>query len=689
MADKKISVRITTEGGDKMRAQLVDIGREGKKSFNDLEKSSNSSKFALQNASYQIQDIFVQVAGGTSASRALSQQLPQLLSAFGLLGVLAGTAAAALIPLGSALFDTTDYMKAATDAVKTLDQALSALKSADKAASMPKLDLEKQFGPYAEKAKEILAIQRQIADLSATRAFGNAAKSLTGALGGSSFLSQQSEQQLRDYAQTLKDAKAELVLLQQEESKLGEITTQAQADEYEAWQQRNIANQLAFQQTAQYRNALADLATQFGVTEEQASQLAIAAKAVSDAGSTKERLTAAQDLAKAIFEQSNGLRNASEETVGLYNSLVDAVIKGNELAALDITSGIGLAADNADRLAKIDISGNIAGATAEAWQLAAALGISLSHAIALSGIDQRPKSKFSFSGVGQVPELPGAKYTPKLSFGSVQPYGPQTMVDYRPDASTARGGSGRGGGGGGAQSDDLRQAQRLYEQTRTEAEKYKKEQADINDLFARGKIDADLYQRSMEMIAKKYADASDAGKYFDGVTTDLKDAFLDLATTGEASFAKIAKSIERAIIQAAIFGDGPLGKMFGGGLSGLFGFGGGDLFANIGGKRAGGGSVVGGRSYLVGENGPELFAPNGSGIIHKSGSFGRSSGGSGGGTSIQIIDQRSGGQAIQTERKTGPDGREVIIMTVRDATGRGELDSSQRRFGAKPVGVKR
>jgi hypothetical protein len=52
-----------------------------------------------------------------------------------------------------------------------------------------------------------------------------------------------------------------------------------------------------------------------------------------------------------------------------------------------------------------------------------------------------------------------------------------------------------------------------------------------------------------------------------------------------------------------------------GGIGGLLG---GGLFSKggvFGGARASGGPVLSGRSYLVGENGPELFSPSGSGAI--------------------------------------------------------------------------
>lgn len=47
-------------------------------------KMSRQSRGQIQNVSYQLQDVFVQIAGGQGAARALSQQLPQLLAALAL-----------------------------------------------------------------------------------------------------------------------------------------------------------------------------------------------------------------------------------------------------------------------------------------------------------------------------------------------------------------------------------------------------------------------------------------------------------------------------------------------------------------------------------------------------------------------------------------------------------------------------
>lgn len=128
--------------------------------------------------------------------------------------------------------------------------------------------------------------------------------------------------------------------------------------------------------------------------------------------------------------------------------------------------------------------------------------------------------------------------------------------------------AGAGKGGGGAVNKSLEEGKRLFEQTRTAAEKYAAEMARLNDLLRAGAIDQDTYSR--------------------------------------------------AVLEAAVLGQGPLAQLLGTGpktgggggtlLGGLFG-------AIFGGKREMGGPVQAGKAYLVGEKRPELFVPGTSGTI--------------------------------------------------------------------------
>ena len=98
------------------------------------------------------------------------------------------------------------------------------------------------------------------------------------------------------------------------------------------------------------------------------------------------------------------------------------------------------------------------------------------------------------------------------------------------------------------------------------------------------------------------------------------------------------------------------------------------------GARAMGGSVTGGNSYMVGENGPEVVTMGGSGVVTPS------SVGGGGSTNIVINDQTttSTGHDVQTQETTGPEGQRQMQVTIRDTVRRqvmqGEFD---RQLGSK------
>jgi hypothetical protein len=110
------------------------LGRAAK-SYRDVATSSGAMRAGIQNTAYQVGDFAVQVAGGTAASRALAQQLPQLLGGLGVVGAVMGAVAAIAIPLGANFLTAADGLKK-IDAI-SLDQVrgrISELK-----------DLQKQY----------------------------------------------------------------------------------------------------------------------------------------------------------------------------------------------------------------------------------------------------------------------------------------------------------------------------------------------------------------------------------------------------------------------------------------------------------------------------------------------------------------------------------------------------------------
>ena len=127
--------------------------------------------------------------------------------------------------------------------------------------------------------------------------------------------------------------------------------------------------------------------------------------------------------------------------------------------------------------------------------------------------------------------------------------------------------------------------------------------------------------------------------------TKTKEAWAELGNTfaqaldgwivrGE-KFKDVIKSLVQQLassaLQGLLTGNGAFGSLFGTAAKGDSKIGG--LFGSIfGGFRAGGGGVDAGKTYVVGERGPELFRPSGSGSIVSNSALG-------GGTSVNVVMQ--------------------------------------------------
>jgi hypothetical protein len=130
-----------------------------------LGNMSNATKAKIQGVGFQVQDFAVQVAGGTSATTAMAQQLPQLLGNFGLVGIAVGTLASVGLPLLGAAFGS------AGDKSADFGGALSALENSvqavnDAAARYTAEGLAALIEKYGEVDQSILTLiehQRQFA----------------------------------------------------------------------------------------------------------------------------------------------------------------------------------------------------------------------------------------------------------------------------------------------------------------------------------------------------------------------------------------------------------------------------------------------------------------------------------------------------------------------------------------------
>lgn len=618
MADKQVSVRISAQGGDKLKAELTDIGREGQRSFQALETSSSSAGRGLQNTAFQVGDFFVQISSGTDVMRAAAMQLPQLLGGFGLFGAIAGAVAAALPAIWGLFSDGTGKMRSAEDAQRDLNEATNEYSRSAAAAVQPMDVLIQKYGSLAQEVRDL-----QVAEAELAR--GRAIAAVDSAIQVSPLNVQGAEgvAVLRALRQDFRAPSAEMAA--------------------------------ASEGLEQLRSDVSDLAREYGITRDEAERLVYATNELANADGVRAQAAAAAALTDELVTVFGSIEAADRATGGLVSQLLDAGFAAADVAATDMASPIGNAAGQAAIL-----SANLASAAA------------YSSLLGTTGQSSGPDSVRS-------KQFGGGVFTPVVSGAGLA---------YVPPKAT--GGRGGGGGGGGSgvdrdRQDAMREAERLFEQTRSSAEKYEAEMKRLDALLAGGFITQDTYNRGLDLMKKKYGEVGDAAKAFKDINAELKDAVLDLATGSTASFDQIAKSIERATLQAALFGEGPLGEFFGGGLMKIMGKGLG-IPSFEGGGFTGRGSRSGG---MDGKGGFLAMLHPDEDVLDRTGpAIPRlRAGPASGGAVVQINNYT--GQPVQEERSRGPNGEAVIRVTVGKQLQRGEHDKSMKRFGMRPAAVKR
>lgn len=524
--------------------------------------SRNSS--AIQNASFQLQDIMVQMEMGIPVTRTLGQQLPQLLGGFGAIGAIVGVAAGAFFSFLPVLMSTTADAKTLQETLDDLRDTVGAMRNlSEEMASLEKLaetygiidaELVKLLGHMRE--QQTLLVQRQAADA------------------------------VKAIADEYRVANSELNVFK--------ITGRGAA--------LGLAEELGLT-----KNAF--LALQAGIREaEAATTLEDQASAVAKIAEYLSRATGAnEDLVLAAIETALKLREAAKA--------------GQDLDNVDLEGALGGAANQAARIAD---------------ELARAAGNALSAATNASAALQDAQIRRQFVGdpVGQAGALAAAQFQRSAGalrgsqdailrgqFTSMQG---QIVADAeataRLNAETAKLNETLKGGAKTIK-DVEREAARLYESTRTEAEKFAIEQDKIETLYRAGAISGEVYTRALEDLNEKFDPftklvagvastvENELNSAFASVlkgTADLGDALLSFASN---VLAKVAQDLFAQQFAAPISA----------GISGLFGGGagaGGTGSLGLPKPFANGGVVSGATVFpfangigLMGEAGPEAIMP--------------------------------------------------------------------------------
>lgn len=255
---------------------------------------NNSS--SIQNAGFQISDLIVQMEMGVPASRALGQQLPQLLGGFGPLGAVVGVATGALLTLAPALFG-------ASEETGKLDEAIQ-----DLSASTDELILKADALRLGVDEEQVLIFQRLNELLVERSELETRLQAGGGQQVAASVLLQSVNAEI---------AATELLIEKSNDAK-------RQLEELEA--PKKGADKLAMLEA---ENALMRVQVEFG----------------------KESTEFALARAEAELKAFEATLSTANEASGLNDKLRAAFIEGQNLSSLDIASGLGSAANEASRMA--------------------------------------------------------------------------------------------------------------------------------------------------------------------------------------------------------------------------------------------------------------------------------------------------------------------------------------------------
>lgn len=542
-------------------------------SYREGAKEANTYRFAVQNAAFQVGDFAVQVAGGASATRALAQQLPQLLGGLGLFGALAGAAAAIVLPLAGNFLAAGEELKK-IDAI-SLDGVRSRITEL--------IDLQTQY----REAVRVAAFSQTEASAQAVAALGTEYEAKLALFRLEATTLEQRQRQLEATISTQRaqvtELAADLKLLDDPDAGLSQfVRTRAMAEQLEITQNIVAANEDAFLEIRR-QNAELDLVN-LALSEVQGL------------------LGGAVNLSDVL---TGSLGNAAGAAGALATNLSAA---GREYGKIQNTGQSGPDAARREVLG-LNAPGVITGTVA-------------------SGAGGVFKPVRAGGGGGGGRKGGGG--------GGGASRSPTDFLDQRLAAAQAAAEAARVEAtaillGAEAATKERAKIDLLNEAKR---QKLDLDQRSVKTgLTLRQEIDKQ--SEAIAQLTRETETYRERAQFMDQQNQALKDGFLDAIVEGK-NFGEVlqgvARQMAKAALEAALFNSGPLAKVGGrgggGGLGGLFK---GLLGGIFGGFRAAGGPVNPGKAYVVGEKGPEIFTPGRAGAIVPNGA------GVAGGKSVVVL----------------------------------------------------
>jgi tape measure domain-containing protein len=210
----------------------------------------------------------------------------------------------------------------------------------------------------------------------------------------------------------------------------------------------------------------------------------------------------------------------------------------------------------------------------------------------------------------------------------------------------------------GSAQDAARRLEELESlRSRLTPDEFSRKKGELRNQELSGKTDiASGAERGLNTLKLQITDfASVTENALTSAFSSAEDALVEFVKTGKLSFSSMVDGIladlTRLLARQAL---GALINSFSGGGGGF-----GSILTNLVsiGSRAAGGPVVGGRPYLVGERGPELFVPESRGMVHNQVAAAPAA------APINIVNVMD--PAEITAAMSGPAGERVIVNVVR------------------------
>ena len=545
---------------------------------------SRQGNFVLQNTAAQFGDIAVQIGGGTSAMRAMGQQIPQILGGFaalgGAVGVLApllGTVAAVGFPLAAFFLSTGDEAEKAGDKVETfaqkLDAAEGAIKRAQEAAkTATEGGLEDLRAIYGHLTDDVIALADALAEiekravkvevgelvkgiagfdqareiLDAQKAFADLQKAFAGVpLPGASV------DALRPALQAFEDFREELGLSEADAQRL--IVKLEQVS--------YAFNDENFVAAADGMGEVRELAEELGLIMAESGTAAYDFWTnVVGAESTLREMIVPVSIVKGIVGETSGAQGdvttAVGETIDAVGTLIERL--GAALAVLGrVSAGV-------SRLSQVrlpDFSG-VAGAASSIWSSMVGEAFGSDSAPTTS---PRPQAAPNDPDFGLPPEPKGGS---SRGGSGGKSYSPQDVIDTAKQEiallehkiSLI-----------GLEGQALATAEAKYKLI----EEAKRRNLDLDQRSADGirtlREEIDAQAEAIGNLTVQYEAAQERAQAYHEANDDLKDSILDVAVgtadlAGELS--DLAKQIARTALEAAFYNTGPMASGSGSGLLG-------------------------------------------------------------------------------------------------------------------------